>query len=884
MSVYEKSVPHNQRTLRVLYLLGGIGLLFFLSTALFISWLVDVERYRPALINTLEKMTGHSVSLEGISLAPTEGFFTLELHNLQIQAASSADPPLLAVKKVQVGVTTSFFLRQYSKDLSLEVTSLKFSNPRITLVQRDDIWLVQLLQDTVGQVDRRMKQLQGWGLTSLAVHAIRIQNGSVTLLNWEHAAGHALVFDRIYADIHALSASHASPMSLSARFQSVPFTLAGQIGPLPDSLELAEMPVLLNLEAKSTNLFHFIDFFANFSNLFIARSQPVQLPQDLEIRGARGYFSTLFNGTLKKGMQTSARVELDRMTVTTRTGQQPPPTTHQASPPTSPNISTRWPKRENPPTDLAMRLKSVLRVEQERPLLQVDECYVYLDGKPTLDIKGVLQGKEPESDQETVIDLAVATLNSFNIKRFPHPWLPYFAGESPQGTLHLQGEWPSRMQWSGHLDFSQTEILLPPVVAPTHAPRSGHQEPHALLSMAQTLGLEKAAGVPLLLEGSLRQEPSEDQQELWVLQEFMASRPPTAETPGLRLRVSGTVQPTVQLELAGEWELSLLKEYLAGMAGWDISGVARLDASLRVDEQRTGETPGTQARNHINGQLHVGDGQFAGVDFQEISARIKQENGVLRLTDLEADMGMGRLDAQILVDFSTQPATYQAAFAFAGIAMEELTRDSQSGIVGLSAIRQAGRRQVPKAIPRPAPKQTTPHPLLEGLAFGQGEIGGHLNAHGQSVLPLSGMVHLEIEPGRMMDLHAERFLTPPVTAQHLFGQEKKDPPAEGGVEKGRNRESGLARKALYWDHLVADLLWHDRTVQVDNLRIRSAGLQLTGSGEWNPAGQHRFELQVQSPLRPRKEPFHVWLEGDREHAVYRPGAQPGVLPPIRQEP
>ena len=88
-----------------------------------------------------------------------------------------------------------------------------------------------------------MRQQLGWGLTHLAIQSIKIHNGMLTLLDWEHATGRSLLFDRIHGNIHTLSAAHASPVSLSARFQSVPFTLSGQIGPLPESLDLADMQI-----------------------------------------------------------------------------------------------------------------------------------------------------------------------------------------------------------------------------------------------------------------------------------------------------------------------------------------------------------------------------------------------------------------------------------------------------------------------------------------------------------------------------------------------------------------------------------------------------------------------------------------------------------------
>ncbi|MBF0400012.1 MAG: hypothetical protein HQL90_04525 [Magnetococcales bacterium] len=879
----------DKRTLRIIYLLAAIMLLALLGAAVFVHWIVDVEYLRPKVVETLTRITGHPVTLDEVSLAPTEGFFKLELHNLQIRALSTTEPPILIAKKVQVGITPAFFFADRD-DARLEISSLTFTNPQINIVERGDLWLARLIQETVEEGDQRMKQQLGWGLTNLAIDTINIQNGIITLLDWEHAIGRTLVLDRIHASIRSFSVDHASPASLSARFQSVPFTLTGQVGPLPASLDLTAMPVLLNLEAKSTSLLQFVDFFANLSNLFIAHAQAIQLPKDLDIQGARGYFSTLLNGTLGKGLQTRSRLELDKLTLTTRpdkvTGQVFP---SRSLPPPDPwdqpdVVQKVAQKQAGIPGDLAIRQKSVFKIEDGHPILNLEECYFYVDGKPILDIKGSLQGMGQNATRDNLVDLTVTTLNSFDFKRLPDPFMPYFAGEMPQGMVQIQGRWPEYLQWNAHLEFSQTELVFPssplsvPAVERSVARRAWGKGSgaHPFLSLFHTLGIAKQVGVPLVLDMEMVRDQEGDKEEEWVLKELVLSRPavPLSETPEYRIRFSGMLQPDTRLEISGKWELSLLKEYLARAVPWNISGIANMEGVVVVDAQDA--TPLNMGRTirSLDGQLRVESGRLAGIDFQDFSALIKQEKDILRLSEMEFNTGLGRLDGLMRVDFSSHQPVYQVLFAFAGIALEKLSEASQSGFVGLSPTRQAGKRASsgnvvpPVAVAKPA---VPSYPQVEGIAFGQGELRGQLDENWLAEEPFSGSIHLEVEPGRMLGVDGELFLRQPVTPQVIFGQEKMLLQEEElGQEKKAVRESGLSRKAFHWDHLETDLVWSNSTLYFDNLRIKSAGLQLSGIGEWQPSGQQHFELTIQSPLKEPGTLFFAWLEGDAKQILYRP--------------
>ncbi|MEO5362702.1 MAG: AsmA-like C-terminal region-containing protein [Magnetococcus sp. DMHC-8] len=873
----------ERRALRTISLAAALLVLFFLSAALLLHWLTDVEHFRPKVVAALEQITGRPVSLESILFAPTEGVFALELKNLQIHGQTPTEPPLLTARKVQVGIGFFPFLYNNFENAPLEISSLTLNNPQINIVQRDDMWLVHLLQDAVEQSDRHMRRHLGWGLTQLSIHSIKIRNGMLTLLNWEHATGQAVVFDRIQADLHALTAQHPSPVSLAARFQAVPFTVTGQIGPLPASLDLADMPMLLNLEAKTASLMQFADFFTHLSAFFINRIQTVHWPREWEMRGARGYFATLINGTLKKGLQTKTRLELDKLILAPRPGPTGPVGT--PAPPKPANPTEPLFGKEAVPVDLAVRQKSILRLEQDHPLWLLEEGFLYLDGKPILDIKGSLHDMGRESETDALVNLTITTLASFDSSRFAHPLAPFWSGGTPQGTVRVQGAWPHALQWSGHLDLTQTALSFPPAApppptdpSPAPPPRRVRPEQerfqpvHALL---HALGVDKQAGIPLVIDWHLLQEQTTGQEPVWLLKELLISRPalPPADQTPYRLRLSGSLQPTLQLALAGEWELSILKEYLTRATAWNVAGVAHLEATMTLDAVHDGGTTDHLILRTMDGQLRADSGHLAGVDWQDFSTRIELDQARLVLSELEANTGLGRLNGQLLVDFAgpdRPPATYHALFAFAGVVLGKLAESSHSGHVGLSPTRQAGKQRIPGPSSRPAPPAATPYPPVEGVAFGQGEIRGQLDDNWLAGEPFSGTFHLEIEPGYLRGVNGALFLHPPAQPQLLFGTANADQPVTTQPDDKANRTGGLTSTGFYWDRLTTGLRWHNSRLHFDNLRIDSGGLQITGRGTRAPSGQHGFDLLIRSPLQATPDRFNARLEGDAQHTLYRP--------------
>lgn len=878
---------------RVYYLLGATALFLVLSVFLFLRWMINVEAYHFQIISSLENITGHPVSLGKVAFSPTGGLFTLELQDLEIHAQEPTEPPLLRVKKVQIGMTPlSFFHKITQREvddwhLQLDISSLTLIQPQMNILQRRDTWLMRWAQDTAQRSDKKIEREFGLGLTDISIGSIKIQSGIMTLLNGENPDGHTLVFDRIQAGMHALSPNRASPVSLSARFQTVPFTLNGQIGPLPNAFDFAELPVLLSLEAKSGTLPQLKNI---FTNPFIPQ------PHTINIHVARGYFSTLFYGTLKKGMRTSSRVELDKLVVDASLKKENPssdnPSTdikkaQQEAQETqqeagkqqktdAQTISTAaWETKAGTAMDWAFRQKSVLRLENSGFFFQIEELFLYLDRKPILDVKGVF-----DRGEDGFLDLKLTTLGSVRLEQFPYIFFPYLSGDSLQGTLHIHGSWPDSIALSAKLDLSPTAFSFPPPLLPSQtsvAESPTARTPSSLEAVAlwlQKMGVGKKAGVPLFLNLNLVYEKTwhgkvGQENASLTLENTILSRSPIllASTPGHHFHLSGTLLPAINLNMMGEWALSLLNDFLPKTNVLDVSGLARMQMTFstpkKTDEHESG-TPTSDLPLLAEGYLRSDNGHWAGIPFENFFTRIKLKKALLHFSGIEIQVGSGRLDGYLQVDLSKPQTSYQTLFAFAGITVEELLNKSRYDLF-----------------------------RVEGLAFGQGHIRGSLDDHFFPIEPLFGNLHLEIEPGRMtgMDrtgIDGDLFLRPPADAQVIFGHQEPQRQARiaserTGQEHVVQKETGQARssgkqenlanpkKAFYWDQLEMDIALHNSLLRFNNVHLKSGGLQIFGRGTWDLFGPHTFDLEVHPSLKKgNNDPFSVWVGGDKRQTVYKP--------------
>lgn len=854
----EVAHPLRGRLPYIYYLIGVAVLAIILGGLLFLGRMVDVEAYRFQIISSLENITGQPVSVGKVAFSPTGGLFTLELQDLEIHTSDQLKPPFLLVKRVQVGMTPISFIRKIMQnDTSashpqLEISSLTLIRPQINIIQGNDsyAWLMHWVQEMTQKSDRKIELELGLGLTDISIGSIKIQSGILTLLNWERPDSRTLVFDRIQGEIHSLSPNRASPVSLLARLQSIPFTLTGQIGPLPKSLDLAEMPVLLSLEAKSAKLPKLNNVFTNAST---------HKPHTVSFYGERGYFSTMFYGSLQTGMRTSSRLELDSLVVEVL------PIIDERT-----LLPASWKKVTSAPMDWAFRQKSVLHRENGSLFYQIEELFLYLDRKPILDVKGVVG-----HSKEGLLDLKVSTLESIDMRQFPSVLFPYLSGDSVQGSLHIHGSWPDSIALDANLDLSGTAFFFPP---PGIESQTLEQESHTLhtpplvvatASWLKTMGVSKKTKTPLFLNLKMVYEKTWNaklgrEERSLLLEDMVLSLSPTLATkePGHHLHLSGTLQPVLHLNLVGEWELSLLKDFLPKERAWNASGLARMQMTLSATHEETNwyETDRqTDIFPVAEGYLRSDGGHVAGIKFENFFTRIKLKEDLLHLSGLELQVGSGRLDGYLMADLSKPQASYQALFAFAGIAVEDLAQTSNRDSLH-----------------------------VEGLAFGQGDIRGSLDDNYFSVEPYSGNFHLEIEPGRVTGIHGagvngDLFLRPPVDVQVIFGHANPNQQGKTGqenVEQGKTgqvspsiKQENLAnpKKAFYWNRLETDITLHNSFLRFGNLHLKSGGLQIFGNGEWRLSGKHWFDLMVRPSLQKSKDNhFSAWVQGDGQQTVYQP--------------
>lgn len=900
------------------YILLGVGLLILiLGSVMLLRRLVDVEAYRGPIVSSLAHITGHSVSVGKMALSPIGGLFTLELRNLEIRPLDPATPPLLLVERVLVGMTPLSFFHHVTQSTegrwhaTLTPSSLTLIHPRLHLTQHRDTRWIRWLQEIAHASNSRMEAAFGFGLVDFTINSIKVQKGMVTLHGWRGEEEDPLVFDRIQANMHGLSADSASPVSVSARFQSVPFTITGHVGPLPHSLILVDMPILLNLEAKYAKT-------PQFDAIFTSSSP--HLPHNVDIRGARGYFSTLVYGTLKKGLRTNSRLELDKLVVEAsrhKMVEKAPPAGHPGEATPSNDLDATSPARppeeaapsegstletvSSMPMDWAVRQKSVLTVEQDNLSFQVEELFLYLDRKPILDIKGVF-GR----GGERLLDLQIATLEEVHWDDFPHILFPFLSGKGLQGTLHIHGSWPNSIALDTRLDLSHVAFAMPPPTPPPSPPPQNQPTPPAAapplvpstLSWLQKIGVGKTAGTPLFLDLKMVYEEKGDKQigrrhVSLVLEDLFLSRSPATdeEPPPHHLRVYGTLQPALHLEILGAWELAYIREFLPAAAQWQASGHTRMQMTLSAESptsarhrgDRTfqgGEKRGKKKNDVVpvaEGYIRNAGGQLGNIDFENLFARIKIENGLLHVSDMEIQAGLGRLDGYLQVDLFKPQPSYQSMFTFSGLTLETMLRRVLRDRVHLS-----------------------------GVAFGHGHLYGTLDNRFFPVEPYSGTLHLVVEPGRITGLHGigsdeDLFLHPPDDVQTIFKRQHPSPRRdELAVNDGSETEQppkqtqpptpptgtygNLAnpKQAFYWNRLETDVTLHNTQLLFDHLRLVSGGLTMDGHGVWHLSGAHNFDIRVHSSLKEHTwSQFSARIQGDGQTTVYQP--QPTVMPPSTAE-
>ncbi|MBF0419496.1 MAG: DUF748 domain-containing protein [Magnetococcales bacterium] len=476
--------------------------------------IVKADHYRDQISQMVESLSGHKVRLEKVSYNPLNGLFTLVLTNMEIEASDPGDPPVLVAPTIVLGIRPMSLLLHQPEPVTITLV-----NPQINIVAQLNHHLIDQAQNKALASDRNMTRELGRGLTGLTLGKIALQNGLLTIVDRARQSDGTLIIDHIHLNLHALSPTSASPLTTSARVHNIPFTLNGQVGPLPASLDPFEMPWLLSLDAKSVGLADLNDMFPD---------------GQIQARLSRGYLSTMIHGTLKTGLQTSSWLQLDGLEwVNTATMQAGKKTSFW-------KLGVGRTKKDGPAAmDIALRQKSVLRLHRDfRSSLELKEFFIYLDGSPIVETKGRIRGGLYGSWA-----LQFTLIKSVPISQLPIPYHLFLGGGSPTGKINVKGSWPEGGDVQAQLDFSPTSIQLPPLV--------------------------KGEGLPLKVDAKADFSESRLQ--------FKEAHIIAGDEAAGSVSFKGAMVPALDMTGSGQGDLTRLSKYFPILASWQTAGKLELE-------------------------------------------------------------------------------------------------------------------------------------------------------------------------------------------------------------------------------------------------------------------------------------------------------------------
>ncbi|MBF0285221.1 MAG: hypothetical protein HQL51_12285 [Magnetococcales bacterium] len=409
----------------------AVGGVVFFSLAILPN--LDAEPYRARLLAVAQRITHHPITLDGLRFTFSGGP-TLRLINLKILSNHPDDPPLLTVREVDVGVGLEFFL----SPKSIALSSVRLLNPEVHLVLREETPLFALAQATARQGGEGMEKELGLGLAEISIGKVAIRDGLLTVTPPSDSSLPGLVFERVQMELQGVAPGRPAGLTASARLQSLPFNLSGQIGPMPASLDLTRLPLLINVDARTPDLHQLLENFAKPG-------------AGLRPRAVRGTFSTLIHGSLADGLNTSSWLQMDQLTFSRSSAAAPSPLAGL--------LAVAQEKRPDfTPMDLAMRQKSSMRLKQFGPHWRLQEMFLYLDGAPVLEAKG--DWMDPGW-----VEMFFTLTGGVALDRFPKPdRFPFTLGEVPSGQARLIRKEVGPLTAELDLDLTRTRVVHPPLL------------------------------------------------------------------------------------------------------------------------------------------------------------------------------------------------------------------------------------------------------------------------------------------------------------------------------------------------------------------------------------------------------------------------------------
>jgi hypothetical protein len=266
------------------------------------------------LLRELELHTGHPIRVAQVRFFPLAGL-AIQLKDVEAGPFDAAGHPLLAVREIILGISPELVLRgtpQFSSMVMMEpqlhLSSLSvppvpsFPAPPTSGSIPPSLYSVHHILRAMEPLRTRLQHFRATNQIAIGrvvVHDGAVFTGEVPADITQRRTSSPPVLDHLEIYMAGFSWRYATPLRISGRMHTLPFTVMGQVGPLPASMNLLDMRMLLNLEAKVVG----------------ERTLGALLPETWHpFRAARGYAAVSLRGNGRKGFQATTHIALDQLT------------------------------------------------------------------------------------------------------------------------------------------------------------------------------------------------------------------------------------------------------------------------------------------------------------------------------------------------------------------------------------------------------------------------------------------------------------------------------------------------------------------------------------------------------------------------------------------
>lgn len=226
----------------------GIVIILLIVVAIAAPFLVNVNRFRPEIENSISTALGRQVKVGDLSLSILSG--SVGASELSIaDDPRFSNTPFIKAKALRVGVEVMPLI--FSKQLN--VTHLEIEQPEITLLRNQaGVWNFSSLgsQETSKATP---KSDAGSGAGNLKVDRLDLTDGKITM-GWIPAKRKPVVYDKVNISMRNFSATSAFPVTLSMALPGGgSVKLDGKMGPI-NSADTSLTPLDAKLNMSKLDL------------------------------------------------------------------------------------------------------------------------------------------------------------------------------------------------------------------------------------------------------------------------------------------------------------------------------------------------------------------------------------------------------------------------------------------------------------------------------------------------------------------------------------------------------------------------------------------------------------------------------------------------------